>query len=182
MAPFVTQVPLRWTDQDAYRHLNHARAVTLLEEARIDLFFGRAAADGLAGLAAGLLVVELAVLYRRQVAYRPEPLRVAMTVDGVSAAAFHLRYALHDGPDADDPVAVEAGTRMAVYDLAAGRPRRLDADERAFLLRWADPAGPGAAARPAAARPAAAAARPAAPARPAEAPTAPRPSGTCHDR
>ena len=27
---FVTQVPLRWTDQDAYRHLNHASAVTVL--------------------------------------------------------------------------------------------------------------------------------------------------------
>ena len=36
---FVTEVPLRWTDQDAYRHLNHASAVTVLEEARIDLFF-----------------------------------------------------------------------------------------------------------------------------------------------
>ena len=25
VAPFVAQVPLRWTDQDSYRHLNHAR-------------------------------------------------------------------------------------------------------------------------------------------------------------
>ena len=46
VAPFVTHVPLRWTDQDAYRHLNHAKAVTVLEEARIDLLFDRAARDG----------------------------------------------------------------------------------------------------------------------------------------
>ena len=49
MSSFVTQVPLRWTDQDSYRHLNHAQAVTVLEEARIALFFKRAALDDLHG-------------------------------------------------------------------------------------------------------------------------------------
>ena len=137
MGCFVTQVPLRWTDQDAYRHLNHARAVTVLEEARIDLFFERAAEDGLRGFADGLLVAELNVAYRRQVAYRSKPLRIAMTVDELRAASFRIRYALHDGPACDDPVAIEAWTRMAIYDLEAARPRRLDATERAFLARWA---------------------------------------------
>ena len=137
MSCFVTQVSLRWTDQDAYRHLNHARAVTVLEEARIDLFFDRAAEDGLRGFADGLLVAELNVAYRRQVAYRSIPLRIAMTVDEMRAASFRIRYALHDGPADDDPVAIEAWTRMAIYDLGAGRPRRLDTTERAFLARWA---------------------------------------------
>ena len=40
--PFVARVPLRWTDQDSYRHLNNASVVTLLEEARIGLFFDAA--------------------------------------------------------------------------------------------------------------------------------------------
>lgn len=137
MGCFVTQVPLRWTDQDAYQHVNHASAVTVLEEARIDLFFDRAAADGLRGFATGLLVAELNVAYRRQVAYRATPLRVAMTIDEMRAASFRIRYALHDGPSEDDPVAIEAWTLMAIYDLVAGRPRRLDAPERAFLDRWA---------------------------------------------
>jgi acyl-CoA thioester hydrolase len=134
---FVTQVPLRWTDQDAYRHLNHARAVTVLEEARIDLFFDQAAEDGLRGFADGLLVAELNVAYRRQVAYRSTPVRITMTVDELRAASFRIRYALHDGPGDEDPVAIDAWTRMAIYDLHAGRPRRLDPPERAFLARWA---------------------------------------------
>lgn len=137
MGCFVTQVPLRWTDQDAYHHLNHASAVTVLEEARIDLFFDRAAEDGLHGFADGLLVAELNVAYRRQVAYRATPLRIAMTIDEMRAASFRIRYALHDGPGDDDPVAIEAWTRMAIYDLGAGRPRRLEAPERDFLARWA---------------------------------------------
>lgn len=140
MARFVTQVPLRWTDLDSYRHVNHARAVTLLEEARIRLFFDAAAAEGVAGFAGGLLVAGLNVEYRCQIAYRPQPLRVVMWVGEVRAASFLISYAMHDGPADTDRVAVAAWTRMALFDLEAGRPRRLTASERDFLARWTDEA------------------------------------------
>jgi acyl-CoA thioester hydrolase len=136
VARFVSHVPLRWTDQDSYRHLNHARAVTVLEEARIDLFFDAATASGVEGFATGLLVADLHVVYRRQVAYGPEPLRVEMWVDQVRAASFRISYALHDGPGEDDPVAIEATTGMALFDLEAQRPRRISPDERLFLEKW----------------------------------------------
>ena len=54
MARYVAQVPLRWTDQDSYRHLNHARAVTLLEEAR-DSDVVKAFTQDLAAFRAALL-------------------------------------------------------------------------------------------------------------------------------
>lgn len=140
MARFVTQVPLRWTDQDAYRHLNHARAVTLLEEARIAMVFDEAAAEGLPGFSSGLLVTGLNVEYKRQIPYRPHPLRVTMWVDQVRAASFRISYAMHDGPDNADPVAVTAWTQMATFDLEAQRLRRLTGEEREFLGRWAEEA------------------------------------------
>ena len=136
MSPFVTTVGLRWTDQDAYRHVNHARVVTLLEEARIELAFTVAGREGLSGLADGLLVARLEVEYVRQISYRPEPLRIAMTVRDVRAASFTIDYVLHDGPDEADPVAVRASSGMALYDLEAGNVRRMDADERAYLRRF----------------------------------------------
>jgi acyl-CoA thioester hydrolase len=143
VAAFVAQVPLRWIDQDVYGHVNHARAVTLLEEARVAMVFDAAADAGVTTFAAGLLVVGLHVDYRRQIAYRGSSpgagtVRVAMDVDELRAASFRIRYALHDGPGADAPVAVHAWTRMATYDLAAGHPRRLTPDERALLGRWGD--------------------------------------------
>lgn len=138
MSPFVTTVGLRWTDLDAYRHVNHARVVTLLEEARVEFAFTYAGREGLSGFADGLLVAGLEVTYVRQIAYRPDPLRVEMTVREPRAASFTIDYRLHDGPDETDPVAVRASTRMALYDLAGGRVRRMDADELAFLRRWAD--------------------------------------------
>ena len=136
MARFVAQVPMRWIDQDVYRHLNNARAVTLLEEARVALVFDAAEAEGVDGLRAGLLVVGLHVDYRRQIPYRSGGLRVMMEVDELRAASFRICYEMHDGPDAGDAVAVRAWTRMAAYDLAAGHPRRLTSPERTFLAYW----------------------------------------------
>ena len=134
-APFVVAVPLRWTDQDAYRHVNHARVVTLIEEARVAMAFTAAGEEGLTGFASGLLVAGLTVDYRRQLPWRAEPLRVEITVRELRAAAFTLDYVLRDGSGADSPVAVTASTRMALYDLQAQRPRRLTDPERDFLGR-----------------------------------------------
>jgi acyl-CoA thioester hydrolase len=136
VAPFVAQVPLRWTDQDSYRHVNHAKAVTLLEEARIQLVFDAAGAEGAPGFASGLLVTELNVGYKRQIPYRSRLLRVTMEVDQVCAASFRICYEMHDGPEEDDVIAIAAWTRMATFDLDAQRPRRLTGDEREFLGRW----------------------------------------------
>jgi acyl-CoA thioester hydrolase len=36
---FAVEVAVRWSDMDSYGHVNHARTVTLLEEARTELFF-----------------------------------------------------------------------------------------------------------------------------------------------
>ena len=135
MPAFVTHVPLRWTDQDAYRHVNHARIVTLIEEARVALAFTGAGQEGLSGFASGLLVAGLHVEYKRQLPWRAEPLRVAITVRDLRAASFTLDYVLHDGPGADDPVAVTAWTAMALYDLEGQRVRRLTDDERDYLKR-----------------------------------------------
>jgi acyl-CoA thioester hydrolase len=138
VARFVAQVPLRWTDQDSYRHLNHANAVTLLEEARVALVFDAATAEGVDGFVGGLLVAGLHVDYRRQIPYRSAGVRVSMAVDQLRAASFRICYEMHDGPGAVDPVAVQAWTQMATFDLDAQRPRRLTAQERAFLGRWTD--------------------------------------------
>lgn len=139
MARFVAQVPLRWTDQDVYHHVNNARAVTLLEEARVAMVFDAAEAADVPGFRDGLLVVGLHVDYRRQIAYRADGLRVAMLVDEIRAASFRITYEMHDGPAQEDAVAVSAWTRMAAYDIGAARPRRLAAAEREYLGRWSAP-------------------------------------------
>jgi acyl-CoA thioester hydrolase len=135
---FDVQIPLRWADMDAYRHVNHARTVTLLEEARVALVFHRAARDGAGGWSDGLLVAALQVDYKRQIAYAGQTVRVSIWVDQVRAASFMLHYEVRTGPSIDDPVAVIARTQMVPFDLAANRPRRLTGAEREFLACWSD--------------------------------------------
>ncbi|MBA2308225.1 MAG: acyl-CoA thioesterase [Pseudonocardiales bacterium] len=137
MSRFVVDVPLRWSDQDAFGHVNHARTVTLLEDARVALLFDRAAADGgLTSLSTGLLVAAISVDYRLPIPYRPHPVRTQLWVHGMRAASFLVEYLVHRGPSEDDPVAATAQTKMVPYDLASGRPRRLSDAERGFLAQW----------------------------------------------
>lgn len=140
MARFVAHVPLRWTDQDPFQHVNNAKTVTLLEEARVGLFFDVAAAEGIDGFSRGLLVAGLHVDYVRQISYRSSPLRVSLWIEDVRAASFRICYEMHDGPEPEHPVAVRAWTGMATVDPDAQRPRRLTAEERVFLARWEDAA------------------------------------------
>ena len=135
-------VPVRWSDQDPYRHVNHAKVVTLLEDARTALLFDAAAREGVAAFEAGLLVARVDVRYRRPIPWTRRGVRARMWAHSLRAASFTVGYELllpsNDGAgDGWDPrPAVTADTQLVPYDLAAARPRRLTEDERSFLARY----------------------------------------------
>ncbi|ASU77888.1 thioesterase [Actinopolyspora erythraea] len=133
MGAYVTEVPLRWSDMDAFGHVNHARTVTLLEEARAGLLFTEAERRGHDGMAAGMVVARLSVDYRSPVEYRMGTVQVRMSVRELRTASFVVDYTVTAG--GDDPVAT-AETLMVPYDLRAERPRRLTDGERSFLSEW----------------------------------------------
>lgn len=133
MAAFVTEVPLRWSDMDAFGHVNHARTVTLLEEARAELLFAEGGRRGLLGMAEGMVVARVAVDYHTPVAYTAGSLQVHISVRELKAASFVLDYAAFAHGSAS---VATAETVMVPYDLKAGRPRRLTADEKEFLAEW----------------------------------------------
>ena len=140
MAPYVADVAVRWSDQDAYGHVNHARVVTLLEDARTGLLFDAATRAGVAAFEAGLLVATLEVSYKRPIPLTPAGVRVTMTAQDVRAASFRVAYRLllPDGDGAWDEAkpAVLATTQLVPYDLATARPRRLTGEEREFLAQY----------------------------------------------
>jgi acyl-CoA thioester hydrolase len=139
VAPYTADVVVRWSDQDAYGHVNHARVVTLLEDARTGLFFDAAAHAGVSEFEVGLLVAALEVTYRRPISWSPSGVHVEMAVHDIRAASFRVAYRLllpdGDGWDVAKP-AVEASTQLVPYDLASERPRRLTAQEREFLAGY----------------------------------------------
>lgn len=130
---YVSLVRPRWTDMDVYGHINHAKLVTLLEEARIPLLFKGAVEAGLDQLPKGIVVVRLEVAYKAPIVVSGQQLRVDIDLTELRAASFTLAYRVHTGPAAGDPVAVTAETVLAPYDTAALRPRRLSPAESEFL-------------------------------------------------
>ena len=112
---------------DAFGHVNHAKMVTLLEEARVPLLFAEA------GFAKGMVVVELKVSYRAPVVVNGGPVRIEISLRDLKFASVTLGYSVHNGPSHEDEVAATAETVLAAYELETERPRRLTDDERAFL-------------------------------------------------
>jgi len=129
MARFTTEVPMRWTDMDAYRHVNNTAYLAYLEQARIAMFFHRHES-----FSSGTVISRHEVDYLRPVVYHPQPLRIVSWVDAIGGARFTIRYEVHDG----DVLAARAATVCVTFDFAADRPRRLTDEERAILRALAD--------------------------------------------
>jgi acyl-CoA thioester hydrolase len=139
LSAFTTDVAVRWSDMDVYGHVNNARVVTLLEEARTELVFGEGARRGAQTLADSVVVVELVVRYRQPLVYSANPVRVRLWVSELRAASFALDYVVA----ATDGDAVTARTQLSAYDTGAQRPRRLTPVEREFLAAFRDGGGDG---------------------------------------
>lgn len=113
---------------DAYGHVNNARFLTLYEEARVAMFFIGARAQGLTSFEDGIVISRQEIDYLRPVDYG-DPVRIELWVSELRAAAFTVSYELFDG----DVLASRARSVCVPYNLAEGFPRRLTAEERAFL-------------------------------------------------
>ncbi|WP_309113856.1 acyl-CoA thioesterase [Actinosynnema sp. CA-248983] len=136
MGVFVTGVRPRWSDMDAYGHVNHANTVTLLEEARIDLLFTEAARHGVPDMAGGMVVARLVVDYLTPLVFTGDEIVVEVSVRELKSASFTLDYLVRNGRREGSPVVATAETLMVPYNLTAGRPRRLLEAERDFLAGW----------------------------------------------
>jgi acyl-CoA thioester hydrolase len=132
---FHAKVEVRWSDMDVFQHINHARMVTLLEEARIPWLFeeGRPTA----GLRSGCVLTDLHVRYKSQLRHEDTPLDVAMWIRQLRAVDFTVGYEVRGSGVAPDVApAVLATTQLAAFDIDTQRLRRLTAAERAYLSQW----------------------------------------------
>jgi acyl-CoA thioester hydrolase len=124
-------VQLRWSDPDAYGHVNHARALSLLEDARLALA-GLAPSSG-PGKQPDIILARLEVDYLRQLYYRVgELLTVRSWVARIGTKSFVVRQELIQ----DGVPAIRADGICVVFDMATDSSRALTDDERAFWSRY----------------------------------------------
>ena len=120
---------MRWSDMDAYRHINNSAYLAYLEQARVAMFFFRHE-----GFSDGTVISRHEIDYIRPIVYHPEPLRLELWIDKVGGARFTVRYEVFDG----DVLAARASTMCVTFDFATDRPRRITPEERAILVGFAD--------------------------------------------
>jgi acyl-CoA thioester hydrolase len=126
---FTHDVHMRWSDMDAYRHINNSAYLQYLEQARVVMFFHRHE-----GFSTGTVIGRHEIDYLRPVVYHPEPLRIEMWVEKVGGARFTVRYEVFDG----DHLVARAATVCVTFDFEIDRPRRLTDEERSILAGFAD--------------------------------------------
>jgi acyl-CoA thioester hydrolase len=135
-----TLVPLRWSDMDAYGHVNNVQYLRLLEEARITAFaqwFGSGSETMLEG---GVIVARQEIEYLRPLVYRSAPVQIDLWVSKVGGSSLDIGYEVRDPADVGERLYARAESTLAAFDLATERPRRIPDVERAALReRLAEP-------------------------------------------
>lgn len=124
---------------DAFGHVNNVVYLRYLEEARIDFMFRLAGESVLSSGAevpfkGGSVVARHEIDYLRPLFHRHEPVTIETWVTKLNAASATLAYEIKDA----EAVYAQATTVIVPYDLKEERPRRLTADERAFLEGYFD--------------------------------------------
>ncbi|MDO8144464.1 thioesterase family protein [Isoptericola sp. 178] len=149
-------VSLRWSDLDAYQHVNNVAMLRLLEDARITAFWRHPEAEDpwpTAVLETGphatshTLVAGQQADYLRPLGFTRDPVRVEMWIGAIGGASLEVCYEVYDGAHGGFPRTgpasglepyTRATTTIVVIDAASGRPRRITPEERSVFERFAE--------------------------------------------
>lgn len=139
MTPYAAHVGLRWSDMDAYAHINNVQFLRLLEDARVIAFrdwfpSSQGAAGDRSLLDEGVLVSRHEIEYRRPLGFRHEPVEIRMWVSRIGGAGFDVAYIVTDPAGVGDgEIYAVAETELALYDFESASPRRIRPSEREAL-------------------------------------------------
>ncbi|HWM34248.1 MAG TPA: thioesterase family protein [Pseudolysinimonas sp.] len=129
-------IPLRWSDFDAYAHVNNAEMLRLLEEARIQAFWRpdepgadaveTAVLDARPGAEVISLIARQEIEYLAPIPYMRTPLDIELWIGRIGGASLEVCYEIFS------PVGVEprvlftrAATTIVMVTAATGRPHRI---------------------------------------------------------
>lgn len=133
MSGYEAVVPVRWSDQDINGHINNAKVVTLIEEARIEWLNKAAAAEGLHSFDVPKVVVSLNVEFGASISAGSD-VDVRVMTERIGRTSFTLRY---EGSQAGSEK-FSARTTLVVLEPETGLPRPLSEAERDYLLPSSD--------------------------------------------
>lgn len=147
MARLHVPTRLRWSDLDAYGHVNNVEVLRLLEEARVQVLWRaddeseRSSSPSSAVLDARLASNTLSIIARAEIEYlkmidfRRSPLDVQVWIGRLGGADLEVCYEVCSPIGAEQfELYARASTTVVLVDAATTRPRRLSSEERAAWL------------------------------------------------
>ncbi len=142
---------LRWSDLDAYGHVNNAEMLRLLEEARIEAFWSNddahpsavgastAVLDGRPGASTLTLIARQEVEYLVAIPYLRQPLDVQLWIGHIGGASLEVCYEVWSPAGSREATLfTRAATTIVLVDAVTERPRRINAEERAAWTPYLD--------------------------------------------
>lgn len=135
MARLTIPIALRWSDFDAYAHVNNAEMLRILEEARIQAFWrrddGSAAAetallDGQPGASTLTLIAHQEIEYLAPIPYLRAPVDIELWIGRLGGASLTVCYEVFS-PQGVEPrvLYTRAATTIVIVSAATGRPERI---------------------------------------------------------
>ncbi|WKK71395.1 thioesterase family protein [Rathayibacter oskolensis] len=142
-------IPLRWSDFDAYAHVNNAEMLRLLEEARIQAFWapdspeagGMATAvlDARPGARTISLIARQEIEYLAPIPYMRAPLDIELWIGRIGGASLEVCYELYSPAGVAPRVLyTKAATTLVMVTAATGRPERIPEELRAVWAPYVD--------------------------------------------
>jgi acyl-CoA thioester hydrolase len=127
---------LRWSDPDMLGHVNHARMLGLIEDARMAfLTVSPTVSAGHGRSPRGIILARLEVDYLRQVRYQVgESLPVESWITKLGTKSLTMRQELHQ----DGQVVLRADAICVAFDYDTDASRPFDDEERAFWSTYID--------------------------------------------
>jgi len=126
------RVAVRWSDMDAYNHVNNAKYMTYLEMGRIQIFRSLAWDGDWQHAAQGPVLGSITCNYRVTVRY-PATLEVGTRVGKIGRTSFHFEHGVFF--EGTDTLAADARSIVVWIDRAAGKPIEISPDLREKLER-----------------------------------------------
>ena len=143
-------IPLRWSDFDAYAHVNNAEMLRLLEEARIQAFWRpdegsdggavTAVLDARPGAETISLIARQEIEYLAPIPYMRAPIDIEMWIGRIGGASLEICYELFS-PVGVTPRALftRAATTLVMVTAATGKPQRIGDELRALWQPYVEP-------------------------------------------
>jgi acyl-CoA thioester hydrolase len=127
-APYRHQAQVRFSDTDAMGHVNHARSLAYLEDARIAML-QQVVVEGKSLMSRGMILARLEIEYLQPIHLADVPVDVWVWVKHIGRSSFTLGYRIEQ----DTEVKARATTILVAYDYAGASSRLLSDDDRLSL-------------------------------------------------